>query len=86
MQAHKWDPTKEKLKKRFNPELPGWNFKREFGIPRRRTMYVNNGTWGHLNIKTVFPRYGNSHVKDKKVLRPSYLYHGDPYTGKSSLV
>ena len=35
-----------------------------------------------LNIKTVFPRYGDSHVKDKTVMRPSYLLHGDPYTGK----
>ena len=26
-----------------------------------------------LNIKTVFPRYGDSHVKDKTVVRPSYL-------------
>ena len=27
----------------------------------------------HLNIKTVFPRYGDFHVKDKTVARPSYL-------------
>ena len=29
----------------------------------------------HLNtcIKTVFPRYGDSHAKDKTVARPSYL-------------
>ena len=27
----------------------------------------------HLNIKTVFPRYGDSHVKDKTVERPSHL-------------
>ena len=26
-----------------------------------------------LNIKTVFPRNGDSHVKDKTVVRPSYL-------------
>ena len=26
-----------------------------------------------LNIKTVFPRYGDSHVKDKTVGRLSYL-------------
>ena len=26
-----------------------------------------------LNIKTVFPWYGDSHVKDKTVARPSYL-------------
>ena len=25
------------------------------------------------NIKAVFPRYGNSHVKDKTIARPSYL-------------
>ena len=27
----------------------------------------------HLNIKTLYPRYGDSHVKDKMVARPSYL-------------
>ena len=27
----------------------------------------------HLIIKTVFPRYGDSHIKDKTVVRPSYL-------------
>ena len=26
-----------------------------------------------LNIKTVIPMYGDSHVKDKTVVRPSYL-------------
>ena len=35
-----------------------------------------------LNIKTVFPRYGDSHVKDETVVRPSYIKRGDPYTGK----
>ena len=35
-----------------------------------------------LNIKTVLRRYGDPHVKDKTVPRPSY--HGDPYTGKTT--
>ena len=39
------------------------------------------GTRARLNIKTVFPRYGDSHVKDKTVERPSY---GDPYAGKTT--
>ena len=38
----------------------------------------------HFNIKTIFPRYGDSHVKDKTVTKPSYLKHGDPYTGKTT--
>ena len=38
-----------------------------------------------LNIKTVFPRYGDYHVKNKTVVRPSYLNHGDPNTVKTSL-
>ena len=38
-----------------------------------------------LNIKTIFPRHGDSHVKDKTVTRLSYLYHGDPYTDETSL-
>ena len=37
-----------------------------------------------LNIKTAFLRYGDSHVKDKTVVRPSYLSHGDPYTRKTT--
>ena len=35
----------------------------------------------HLNIKIFFPRYGDFHVIDKTVERPSYLWHGDPYIG-----
>ena len=27
----------------------------------------------HLNIKTIVHRYGDSHVKDKTAMRPSYL-------------
>ena len=37
-----------------------------------------------LNTNTVFPRYGDSYVKDKTVARPSYLKHGDPYTGETT--
>ena len=37
-----------------------------------------------LNINTVFLRYGDSHVKDKTVTRPSYFQHGDPSTGKTT--
>ena len=33
-----------------------------------------------LNIKTIFPRYGDSHVEDKTALWPSYLQHGNPHT------
>ena len=35
-----------------------------------------------LNIKTLFPRYGDSHDKDKTVARPSYLWHRNPCTDK----
>ena len=34
-------------------------------------------------LKTIFPWYGDSHVTDKTVARPSYLQHEDPYTGKT---
>ena len=35
--------------------------------------FVSTETGPHLNIKTIFPRYGDSHIKDKTVTRPSYL-------------
>ena len=31
------------------------------------------GIRARLNVKTVFLRYGGSHVKDKTVARPPYL-------------
>ena len=33
--------------------------------------------------KDNLSRYGYSHYKDKMVIRPSYLYNGKPYTGKT---
>ena len=36
-----------------------------------------------LDIKTVFPGR-DSHVGDKTVTRPSYLQHGNHYTGKTT--
>ena len=53
------------------------------GIPPC-TGYVRHsrtGTGPRLNINTVFPRYRDSHVKDKTVVR-----HGDPYTGKTTSI
>ena len=29
--------------------------------------------------------YGDYHIKDKTAVRPSYLQHEDPYSGKASL-
>ena len=37
-----------------------------------------------LNTMTVFPRYGDFHVKEKTVARPSYLLHGNSYIGKTT--
>ena len=39
--------------------------------------YVPPG--GRLNIKMSSYQYRDPHVKDKTVLRPSYLYHGNPH-------
>ena len=44
---------------------------------------VHTSPGPRLNVKTVFPKHGNSHVKDKTVARPSYLYHGDPWINAS---
>ena len=37
------------------------------------SFYTESTTAPSLNIKTVFPRQGDSHAKDKTVARPSYL-------------
>ena len=41
-------------------------------------------TWAPSQYKGRLSVYGDSHVKDKTVARPSYFYHGDPYTGKAA--
>ena len=37
---------------------------------------------GPSQYKDCLSRYGDCHGKDKTVVRPSYLEHGDSYTGK----
>ena len=39
--------------------------------------------WSPSQYKDGLSRYGDFHYKDKTVLRPSYLYDGNPYTGKT---
>ena len=46
-------------------------------------LWCWDACWARLNIKTVFARYVDSHVKDKTVARPSYL-NGDAYTVKTT--
>ena len=53
-----------------------------FPTPTAVRMHKPSGPC--LNIKAIFPKYGDSRVKDKTVVRPSYLWHGDPYTGKTT--
>ena len=36
-----------------------------------------------FNIKIPFNQYGDSHYKDKMVVRTCYLYNGKSYTGKT---
>jgi len=42
MQAHLWDTTKKKLRKRFDNRGParGWKFKPEVGIPKKKTISI----------------------------------------------
>ena len=41
----------------------------------------HNKLWGYLNIMGMQSyKYRNCHYKDKMVIRPSYLYNGNPYT------
>ena len=50
----------------FQPQTPS-------GKQLYFTMKQLVGSGPRLNIKTVFPRYGDSHVKDKPAVRPAYL-------------
>ena len=39
---------------------------------------------GPSQFKDRLSRYADFNDKDKTVVRPSYLYHRDPYTGKTA--
>ena len=39
--------------------------------------------WAPPQYNDSLSRYRDSHFKDKTVVRPSYLQHGDPYTGNA---
>ena len=50
--------------------------KEMYSVLLHHTSGIMQDSGPRLNIKTVLPRYGVSHVKDKMVARPSYLEHG----------
>ena len=53
-----------------------------FGPYDTMTVTISGGC---LDIKVSSYQYSDRTVKDKKVLRPSYLWHGYPIPGKDSL-
>ena len=56
------------------PDLVTQGFKVTVSMPR------GGGGGGHLNMKMSSYQYRDPHVKDKTVLRLSYLSHGNPHT------
>ena len=42
---------------------------------------LNKITWALTHYKDRLSGYGGFYYKDKTVVRPSHLYHGNPYTG-----
>ena len=51
-------------------------------ILARLHIYLETAPWAPSQ-KTVFLGMGIFHYKDKTVVRPSYLYNGNAYTGKT---
>ena len=79
--AASWPPTTCWVSKPrvCGTPLTGWGRtlrgrgQRQEGVPRNSVPWERWESGSRLNIKTAFPRYGDSHVKDKTVVRPSYL-------------
>ena len=51
------------------------------GAPKA-SLWVYTSPGPRFNINTVFPGIWDFQYKDKTVVRPSYLYDGNSYTGK----
>ena len=51
-------------------------------------VYVEyfGGNWAPSQYKDRLSRYEDLHYNNKLVVRPSYLYSGNPYTGKMIFV
>ena len=47
-------------------------------------LHVSAKNWAPSQYKDGLPRCGNFHYKYKTVVRPSYLYNGNSYTGKTT--
>ena len=48
------------------------------------TSFLDEVTWGCLNIKKASYQCRDFHYKDKTVSRPSYLYNGNPHLERPS--
>ncbi|ELU12430.1 hypothetical protein CAPTEDRAFT_220488 [Capitella teleta] len=77
MQAHIWDPTKVKLPKRHNPDLPMWHFKAEKGIPSAKTRAITIRNMLRL-CQFLEPSYSDISrlVKRNHYLSTFYMFQG----------
>ena len=55
-------------------------------FPGHSHCHLGNNPGPYLNIKKVFPGIGVSIIKNKTVMRLSYLYNGNSYTGKMASI
>ena len=62
-------PLTESIQMRYSWSEMASQLKAMYHIP----LTILKPPGPRLNVRTVFPRYGDSHVKDKTVARPSYL-------------
>ena len=51
---------------------------------KRCCPHRSQWTWAPHQYKDGLSRYGDSHYKDKTVVRPPYPYNGNPYIGKKA--
>ena len=51
-------------------------------IPGKTVFLIETAPRALSQYKDSLSRYGDSHYKDETVVRPSYLYNGNPYTAK----
>ena len=61
------------LNRRLSKQSWGWWFET-----------LSSPLWRHCNDKDHSSRYRDSHYEDKTLIRQSYLYDGDYYTGKTA--
>ncbi|XP_060073103.1 large ribosomal subunit protein mL37-like [Ylistrum balloti] len=88
LQSQVWDPSQQKLPRRIDKSCIKWNFQREYGIPRNKSIHILGTNMVRLANSLINARYPAAFKDQQLIIQPAfdafYTFMGEKIVIKST--